>query len=40
MAPELLWDEEYSYGIDIFSLGMVFLEVKKKKGGREDVCMC
>ena len=26
-APEMLFQEEYTSGVDIFSLGMVFLEV-------------
>jgi serine/threonine protein kinase len=31
MAPELLWDEEiYSFPVDIFSFGMVLLEVLKR----------
>jgi serine/threonine protein kinase len=28
MAPELLFDEEYGAAVDIFSFGMVLLEVK------------
>lgn len=27
MAPEMLFQEEYMSGVDIFSLGMVFFEV-------------
>lgn len=27
MAPEMLFQEEYTSGVDIFSLGMVLLEV-------------
>jgi serine/threonine protein kinase len=27
MAPELLFDEEYGSSVDIFSFGMVLLEV-------------
>ena len=30
MAPEMLFDEEYSLGIDIFSFGMVLFEILKR----------
>jgi protein kinase 1 len=30
MAPEMLFQEEYSSGVDIFSLGLVFLEIIKR----------
>ena len=40
MAPELLFDEEnYSYEVDIFSFGMVLLELLcRAKVGHEGFC--
>jgi serine/threonine protein kinase len=40
MSPELLFDEEYSNSVDVFSFGMVLLEVMKRQqvGKRGDKC--
>jgi serine/threonine protein kinase len=38
MSPELLFDEEYSNSVDVFSFGMVLLEIMKRQqvGKRRD----
>jgi serine/threonine protein kinase len=40
MSPELLFDEEYSNSVDVFSFGMVLLEIMKRQqvGKRGDCC--
>lgn len=40
LAPELLFQEEYSAAVDIFALGFVFLEIMcRQKVSENDFCV-